>query len=111
VEEVNNESYSFTMNTDRNEDIIDIIEDMWRIDKTSYKTMDLLIMLIYSSMTHLNDALNNQEKKEVRDNLLDIYVHRDRAKRYLKKALRVFSNHHAFNDLPINQQTSYAHKI
>jgi len=101
------ESFDFSMYTDRTEDIIDLIEGMWKnSDRTAYLTMDALLNMIHISLRAISSKLIRKDVnffKSIRD---QIEVQRSRLKRYLRRALEVFE-HKVFKDIPVDQKGYY----
>lgn len=108
--ELSDETYDFTMYSDRSHDIAEIIQDMWNISKMDFKTMEMLINLVYLALSHVFEVLNTGERKDLRNMLLKIFEQRDKVKRYLKKSLSIFS-HASFQELPIHLNSMWASHV
>lgn len=100
--EVKEESYDFTMFSDRTEDLFGIIEDMWTIEKTSYKKIDMLIILLYTALAQVQPVLDKKEENILRKDVNRLFIERNRVKRYLKTALEVFK-HKVFLGMALQQ--------
>jgi len=76
------------------------------VEKTSFKKMDMLVILLYSALTHVQSLLTKKEEAVFRKDVGTLFVQRNNVKRYLKIALLVFK-HSAFDGMALHNNTGY----